>query len=95
EVEFKLDPQTPGYVKMQSRVFSRMFGEFSPSRGDLVFSKTGEILGVMVNNSYCVLLSSFVPSAELRFGEDLPEGETESVLRRQWNRIQRLPMRLQ
>ncbi|RME69483.1 MAG: hypothetical protein D6781_08495, partial [Verrucomicrobia bacterium] len=64
EVEFKLDPQTPGYVKMQSRVFSRMFGEFSPSRGDLVFSKTGEILGVMVNNSYCVLLSSFVPSAE-------------------------------
>src|SRR5690606_38189837 len=56
EVEFKLDADTPGYVRMQSRIFSSLFGEFSPSTGDLVLSKTGELLGVMVNSRYCVLI---------------------------------------
>lgn len=57
EVEFRLDPKTPGYVRMKTRVLSRLFGEFSPSAGDLVVSKSGEILGIMVNGEYCVVLS--------------------------------------
>ena len=35
EVEFKLDTRTPSYVKMKTRFMSRLFGEFSPSAGDL------------------------------------------------------------
>lgn len=57
EVEFRLDPKTPGYVRMKTKVFSRLFGEFSPSAGDLVVSRSGEILGLMVNGEYCVVLS--------------------------------------
>lgn len=56
EIEFKLDASTPRYVKMKSHILSRLFGDFSPSKGDLVFSKTGELLGMMVSSTYCAVL---------------------------------------
>lgn len=62
EVEFKLDPRTPEFVKMKNRLFSGVFGEFSPSSGDLVLSKTGELLGVMVNSDYCAVLRGLQPA---------------------------------
>ncbi|MEN9676412.1 MAG: hypothetical protein RIS76_2308 [Verrucomicrobiota bacterium] len=62
EVEFKLDPRTPDFVRMKNRLFSGVFGEFSPSAGDLVLSKTGELLGVMVNSDYCAVLKNFQPA---------------------------------
>lgn len=95
EVEFKLDPRTPQFVKMKTRLVSRIFGEFSPSAGDLVLSKTGELLGVMVNGEYCVVLSSLRPAAggELSAGlnrEDM--GRKLEVFRAQ---VDRLPLPLQ
>ncbi|MBN8247778.1 MAG: hypothetical protein J0L84_10085, partial [Verrucomicrobia bacterium] len=62
EVEFKLDPKTPEYVRMKNRLLSGVFGEFSPSAGDLVLSKTGELLGVMVNSDYCAVLKALQPA---------------------------------
>ncbi len=90
EVEFKLDPQSPGYVRMQSRVLTRLFGEFSPSAGDLVFSKTGEILGIMVNNTYCVLFQNFQEAAEIPFGPDLTDRTTSEPISAQRARLLRL-----
>ncbi|MBE2216297.1 MAG: hypothetical protein IAE82_20660 [Opitutaceae bacterium] len=95
EVEFKLDPQTPGYVKMKTRIFSSLFGEFSPSAGDVVLSKTGELLGLMVTDSYCVLIDNFAGAAELPFGTSLLELKTSEILARQKDRVLRMPVRLQ
>jgi predicted nucleic acid-binding Zn-ribbon protein len=95
EVEFKIDPQTPGYVRMQSRVLSRLFGEFAPSAGDLVFSKTGELLGVMVNNTYCRLVDSFLPGAELPFGDQIADRRTGTIFESQRRRVLQMPFRLQ
>lgn len=81
EVEFTLDSAAPGFVKMQSKVFSSLFGEFSPSTGDLVLSKTGELLGVMVNRRYCALVNNFVPAETLDLTGLLNDGELERVLR--------------
>lgn len=80
EVDFKLDPATPGFVKMQTKIFNSLFGEFSPSTGDLVLSKTGELLGVMVNRRYCALVNNFVPRASLDLEDRLNEGELRRVL---------------
>lgn len=62
EVEFRLDVKTPGYVRMKTRVLSRLFGEFSPTAGDLVISRSGELLGLMVNGEYCVVLTDVAPA---------------------------------
>lgn len=81
EVEFKLDSDTPGFVKMQTKIFSAIFGEFSPSTGDLVLSKTGELLGIMVNRRYCALVNNFVPVSTLDLSETLNTGELQKTLR--------------
>jgi hypothetical protein len=95
EVEFKLDPQTPGYVRMKTKIFSSLFGEFSPSAGDVVLSKTGELLGMMVTDTYCVLIDNFAGAAELPCGTALLELKTSEILSRQRDRIQRMPVKLQ
>jgi predicted nucleic acid-binding Zn-ribbon protein len=95
ETEFRLDPATPGYVRMRSRIFSRLFGEFSPSTGDLVFSKTGELLGIMINREYCALIDTFLPAGRLPFGEDVRAERSSETLNAMRARVSRLPRALQ
>jgi hypothetical protein len=59
ECKFQIDVKTPDYVKLDRSVLKGMFGKFNPSRGDLVFSRTGEILGIMANDTYCLVIRKF------------------------------------
>lgn len=93
-VGFKLDPIHPGYVKVDNRLFKRLFGDFAPSRGDLVLSQTGELLGVMVNSDYCALVREFIPSATMQTGEQLSQ-QTGPVLDRLGADFRALPLDLQ
>ena len=91
EMPFKLDPATPGYVKVDNRLVRRLFGDFSPARGDLVLSKTGELLGVMVSPTACVLVTNFLPQRELTLGGDLTATPTSPTLEAVAKRYQMLP----
>jgi X-X-X-Leu-X-X-Gly heptad repeat protein len=75
EVPFKLDPGNPNYVRMDNRLVRRLFGDFSPSRGDLVLSKTGELLGIMINNDTCALVGNFTAFRTIPTGE---QGDTRT-----------------
>ena len=81
EVPFKLEANLPGYVRMDNRLLRRLFGDFSPGRGDLVLSKTGELLGVMVSSDLCAMIDNFLPMATIRTG-DTSRQNVEAVLRR-------------
>jgi X-X-X-Leu-X-X-Gly heptad repeat protein len=94
EVEFKLDARTPDYVRMKNRLFSRMFGEFSPSAGDLVLSKTGEFLGIMVNSDYCAVVKSFETHPSDNFDESTMAAQMRSKLEELRTRIDKLPFAL-
>ena len=80
ELPFKVDPRHPGYVTVDNRLLRRLFGDFSPGRGDLVLSKTGELLGVMVTADRCVLVTNFLPQRSLGLGADLAASPTGPVL---------------
>lgn len=95
EVPFKLDPVNPSYVRMDNRLVRRLFGDFSPSRGDLVLSKTGELLGIMVNSEYCALVNNFLPSQVIRTGDDLASRPTGRQFDDLTQRLRRLPLRIQ
>ncbi|PTY08313.1 hypothetical protein DB347_01640 [Opitutaceae bacterium EW11] len=95
EVGFKLDPTQPRYVQMDNRLMKRLFGTFSPNRGDLVFSRTGELLGMMANNDYCVILNDFTPVRTLRTGDNVKEQHTGAMFEQVFARILRLPLKLQ
>ena len=96
EVEFKLNAATPGYVKMRNRILSRVLqGEFSPSTGDIVLSKTGEFLGVMVNPDYCAVLRTFETLPGYTFDEKTTTDMVRNRLVELGTRVSRLPFALQ
>ena len=68
-VEFKIDPKARGYVKVD-RIFFNFSGKFNPAKGDLVFSQTGELLGIMVNNKYCLVIENATPAGAIMFGKN-------------------------
>jgi len=91
EVEFKLDARTPGYVRMQSKIFSRIFGDFSPTKGDLVFSKTGELLGIMVDSRYCLLVDNLMGNERLSLGAGFSSDQFKATIQSLKNRYDSLP----
>ncbi len=95
EVPFKLDAATPQYVRMDNRLIKHLVGDFTPSWGDLVFSKTGELIGVMVNNDYCAVIDNFLPVRTIKTGTDTSDQHTAAVLASMAARLQGLPLRLQ
>ncbi len=95
EVGFKLDASQPGYVRVDNRFFKRLFGDFAPSRGDLVLSKTGELLGIMVNSDYCALVNNFLPAKTITTGDDVRAQHTAAVLNDLAARVRLLPLKLQ
>lgn len=95
EVGFKLDASEPNFVRVDNRFFKRLFGDFAPSRGDLVFAKTGEILGIMVNSDYCALLKDFTPAKTIRTGDDVLAQQTGALLDGLGARVLSLPLKLQ
>lgn len=94
-VAFKVDAQTPQYVRMDNRLIKHLAGDFTPSAGDLVFSQTGELLGIMVNSDYCAVIDNFLPTRTIRTGDDTRDEHTGEIQAAMAARLQRLPLRLQ
>jgi hypothetical protein len=95
ELGFKVDADHRGYVRVDNRLFKRLFGDFAPSRGDLVFSKSGELLGIMVNSDFCLLLGDFTPMVTIPSGEERPAEKTGGLLDSLSARVQQMPIELQ
>lgn len=95
ECRFEIDPSAPAYVKLDRNLLKGLFGKFNPSRGDLVLSKTGELLGVMANNTYCLLLKNFDATATFDFGPDVRAQNTGDTLSALYSVVQQMPSKLQ
>lgn len=95
ECKFQLDPENPQYVRMQRERFSWLVGKFQPSSGDLVFTKSGELLGVMVNKDYCLLLSEFTPAYQIQMGIGIGDQQTGLILSQGYSQVARMPFKLQ
>ena len=95
ELGFKLDDVHRGYVKVDNRLVKRLFGDFATSRGDLVFSMKGELLGIMVNSDYCLLLGNFTPTATITAGDDTAAQHTGALLDQLAGRVMQMAPELQ
>jgi X-X-X-Leu-X-X-Gly heptad repeat protein len=94
DTPLRIDASDPSYVKLDNRITTRLFGEIAPKRGDLVFSKTGDLIGLMVNSDYCAVLGDFTAAHTLRTGDN-PDPKTTVILHDIQSRWTRLPLRLQ
>lgn len=95
ECNFQILMDTPQYVKLDRSFLRGLVGKFNPSRGDLVFSRQDELLGIMVNDTYCLMIHNFASSATLAFGNDVRSEHTGNTLARFYDYVFQLPLRLQ
>ena len=59
---------------MKHNRFSWATGKFDPGKGDLVFAKNGEVLGIMVNNDYAFHVQNL--GGRIRLGTRTPLGKS-------------------
>lgn len=95
ECKFEIDLSATAYVKLDRNLLKGLFGKFNPSSGDLVFSKTGELLGIMANGTYCLKLNRFDASATFQFGADVRAQGTGETLARLYAFVFQMPFKLQ
>ena len=58
EIPVRIPPSESGFLEVETRLFNRLFGEFSPSVGDFVFSMTGEMTGIMIKKDRARILDN-------------------------------------
>jgi hypothetical protein len=95
QCDFQIDLNTPQYVRLDRNLLKGLFGKFNPSRGDVVLSRTGELLGIMVNSSYCLVITDFAAAATLGFGPNVRAEHTGGTLARLYDDLFQMPQRLQ
>jgi len=95
EISFKIDASQPGYVQVDNRLVRRLFGDYAPASGDLVLSKTGELLGIMVSSDYCALVSNFLSARTVETGDGFEDRRVLSALTTMAARYRGLPFRMQ
>lgn len=91
DIPFKLDSRDKRYLEMQTDLFNRLFGDFSPGRGDGVFSKTGDWIGLMVTGDTAVMVDRFAVDASIDVGEKYDPTQTRSTLSAKNAILNRLP----
>jgi hypothetical protein len=94
ECKFEVDLSTPEYLRMNRNSLKGLFGKFNPSRGDLVFSRNGDLLGVMANSSYCMMIHNFEAGPTIRFG-DVRSQHTGQMLSQLSSEVLGMPFKLQ
>jgi len=95
ECRFQMDLTTPQYLKLDRSFLKGLFGKFNPSRGDLVFSKNGQLLGIMANDTYCMMIQNFAALETLRFGQDVRDQHTGQTLSALYAMVVGMPFKLQ
>jgi multidrug efflux pump subunit AcrA (membrane-fusion protein) len=96
ECKFQIDSSTPPhYVKVDRNLLKGLFGKFNPSRGDLVFTKNGDLLGIMVNGEYCAVLNQVTPTRTIQLGNEVASQQTGQMLSQLFDRVFQMPQKLQ
>jgi hypothetical protein len=74
QTDFIRDGVDGRYIRVKHNRFTFITGKFDPGKGDLVFAKSGEVLGIMVNNDYAFHIQNL--GARIRMGTRTPLGKS-------------------
>lgn len=88
---FKLHSQSANHMVRDSQFLSSMPGEVSPKTGNLVFAKTGEFLGVMLDSDLVTLVNSPEAIATIPLGSTFNSEQAERAQDTASAQLNRLP----
>ena len=69
----------------------RLSQSLVPSPGHLVFNPVGELVGIMVNDSHCLVMDGITESGDIPFGYQTAGSMTDDTVSQQVERLAALP----
>ena len=75
ETGFRIQPDRPGHIEVDNRIFSSLFGEFSPSAGDLAFTRTGNFLGIVARGGEAWMAGDVESAGKINFGDRFSDSD--------------------
>ncbi|MCB1124000.1 MAG: hypothetical protein KJT03_20775, partial [Verrucomicrobiae bacterium] len=91
DAPFKLEPKTPNHFRIDSRFMNRLMGEFSPRESSVMFSKSGDFLGILVNKEYAAHVDNFVSAQTVTLGRSDSYKQLQEAYTRMINQTKRFP----
>jgi hypothetical protein len=79
------------FLRMDRPLFGELFTDFSASRGDWVFSKNGEFIGLMVTRQHASVVEAFVAAGSIKLGSEFNVEDAAKTITRLKQQLQNLP----
>ncbi|MFP4351604.1 MAG: hypothetical protein ACLFRP_01150 [Puniceicoccaceae bacterium] len=79
ETGFRIQPDRPRHIEVDHRIFSSLFGEFSPSAGDLAFTRTGRFLGIVTRGGEAWMAGEVGSGGTINFGERFSRSDFDAL----------------
>ena len=94
-IEFKVEPKNNDLIRIVPPPFSLFNSRFNPKRSDFIFSQTGELIGLMVNNQYGLLLQDLSAYSALSLGRSYDSKQAKELQKLLKKQLQSLPISYQ
>ena len=95
ETKLTIDPRSEQYLKILREPFSSLFDNSIPASSDLLFSRTGTFIGLMVNRQYCHLMEDFAVMGTLDLGASYNSLTSQRLSQQIMRQLKQLPNDLQ
>lgn len=91
QVPFRADFKNSSYAQMDVGLLQSVFGTFAPSEGDIIMSRSGEFMGIMIGGDSAILLKSFDLSNALPLGKKYSPKLAEDFVSASSGRLKKIP----
>ena len=89
--DIRLSANYSNYLEVSLPALERLSQSLVPSPGHLVFNPVGELVGIMVNDSHCLVIDGITESGDIPFGYQTARSMTDDTFSRQAERLAALP----
>ncbi len=80
--QYQFDEHSENYIKMNSNIITDEFGEITSTYSDLVFSDSGNLIGIMTNDIYCFIIKNLSTNHKLSLDNKIISKKSTKQLRR-------------
>lgn len=94
EIEFRISASHPDYLEMDVTALDRLIKPFTPTVGDVVINPAGQLVGIMVNDRFCMVIRGLEVEGSIQFGSQPAGTGSRSLLVRKAEQLNAMPREL-
>ncbi|MEC8209473.1 MAG: hypothetical protein VX051_03360 [Verrucomicrobiota bacterium] len=92
---FRRITETERFIKIDRPALGQLFADFASSRGDLVFTKNSQFIGILTDTEHAVVIDEFLAAAFTQLGMKFNQQKNADTMERLRDRVEQLPKRVQ